>query len=138
MMIPTFSVFDRKYPVWENLAQKLKIVSLSWNLMPRLIQICKILWWCLSFLFSNGNTLFGGKFDSKNYYFSLSWNLVPKLIQMSEIPWWYLLFLFYTGTKYPFWSNLVLKFKIVCLKWYLLPRIFRICKTWRCCSLFLS
>ena len=32
-----FSVLDRKYPFLENLVQKIKLVSLSSNLVPRLI-----------------------------------------------------------------------------------------------------
>ena len=50
---------------WVNLFQKLKIISLSWNFAPRLIQICRIPWWCLPFLFWTRNT-FLGKFDPKN------------------------------------------------------------------------
>ena len=38
----TFSVLDRKYPFWPNLVQNIKIVSLSLNLVPRLIRICRI------------------------------------------------------------------------------------------------
>ena len=45
------SVFDRKHPFWANLVQKVKIVSLSWNLVPRLIRICRIQWCCSVFLF---------------------------------------------------------------------------------------
>ena len=59
------SVFEWKYPFWVNLIQKPKIVSLSWNLVLRLIQICKIPWRCSFFLFSTRNT-FLSKFDSKN------------------------------------------------------------------------
>ena len=44
-----FSILDGKHPFWANLPQKIKIVSLSWNLVPRLIQICKIQWWCFFF-----------------------------------------------------------------------------------------
>ena len=55
----TFSVFDRKYPFSANLIQKVKTISWSWNLVPRLIQLCRIQWWCSLFLFLIGNTLFG-------------------------------------------------------------------------------
>ena len=35
--------------------------------------------------------------------------------------------------KYPFWSNLVQKFTIVCLRWNLIPRLIEICETqWGC------
>ena len=58
------SLFDWKYLFWVNLIQKLKIISLSWNFVPRLIQICRIPWWCSLFLFSTGNTVLG-KFGKK-------------------------------------------------------------------------
>ena len=32
-----FSVLDRKHPFWTNLTQKIKVVSRSWNLVPRTI-----------------------------------------------------------------------------------------------------
>ena len=38
--------------------------------------------------------------------------------------------------KYPFWANLVQKFKIVCLKWNLTPRPSRICQIQRWYSPF--
>ena len=59
------SVFNWKYLFWVNLVQKLKIISLSWNFAPRLIQICRNLWWCPLFLFSTENT-FLDKFGPKN------------------------------------------------------------------------
>ena len=42
----TFFVFGRKYPFFANLVQNVKIISLSWNLVASLIQICKIQWCC--------------------------------------------------------------------------------------------
>ena len=44
MLVFILSALDWKYPVWANLVRKIKIVSLSWNLVPRLFQICKIRW----------------------------------------------------------------------------------------------
>ena len=41
--------FDWKYLFRVNLVQKLEINSLSWNFVSRLIQICRILWWCSRF-----------------------------------------------------------------------------------------
>ena len=52
MNMCTFSVLDKKYPLWANLFQKIKIVSLSWNLIPWLIWISRIQWWCSLFSFS--------------------------------------------------------------------------------------
>ena len=59
MVMFTFSVFDRKYPFWGNWVQKVNIISWSWNLVLRLIQICRIQWWCSLFLFLIENTYFG-------------------------------------------------------------------------------
>ena len=42
--------------------QKFKIVSLSWNLVLRLIKICRIRWWYSILLLSTGNIIFWGKF----------------------------------------------------------------------------
>ena len=54
----------------------MKIVSLSWNLVPRLNWICGIQWWCSLFLFLTIN-VFLGQIWSKN----------SKLFVQSEI--WY-------------------------------------------------
>ena len=55
-----FSVLVSKHPFWANLAQKIKIVSLSWNLVTRSIRICRIQWWWFFqlFLFLSRNNLF--------------------------------------------------------------------------------
>ena len=37
-------VFDWKFLFWVNLVQKPKIISLSSNFVPRIIQICRIPW----------------------------------------------------------------------------------------------
>ena len=62
----TFSVLNRKYTFWANLVQKIKIVSLSWNLVPRLIRIYNIQWWYHFFLFWSGNNLFGQVWSKKS------------------------------------------------------------------------
>ena len=74
-----FSVFNwMLYPFSESLVQKIKIVSLSWYLIPRLIP----------FLFWTGSIFFGGKnlFRKIN---TLCWskNLEPGIIPMSKIRW---------------------------------------------------
>ena len=63
-----FSVFVRKYPLWSNPIQKIKIVRLTWNLVPRLIQIFRIQrwlsrmfriqWWYSLFKLLTKNTFF--------------------------------------------------------------------------------
>ena len=65
MMLFTFFVFDRKYPFWANLVQNVKIISLSWKLVSRLIRIWIIQWWCSLFLFLTGNSLLGANFFEK-------------------------------------------------------------------------
>ena len=55
----TFYVLDWKYLFWANLVQKINMVSLSWDLVPILIRICRIQWQCSLFLFEIGNTFFG-------------------------------------------------------------------------------
>ena len=79
MVMFTFSVFDQKYPVWVNLVQKIKIVSLSRNLVPVLIWICRSQWWCSLFSFLTENTFLGANFVHKIKIVSLSWNLVPTI-----------------------------------------------------------
>ena len=44
---------------------KIKIVSFRWNLIPRLLPICRIKWWCSLFLF-RPEILFLGLIDPKN------------------------------------------------------------------------
>ena len=60
------SVFHWKYLFWVNLVQKLKIISLNWNFVPRPIQICKIPLWYSLFRFLTGNTSLG-KLGPKNW-----------------------------------------------------------------------
>ena len=57
MAVFTFSVLDSKHSFWENLVQKIKVVS--WKLVYNLIRICRIQWWRSFFQFYTGNTLFG-------------------------------------------------------------------------------
>ena len=60
------SVFDWKYPFWVHLVQKLKFISLSWNLVLELIRICRIPWYVHFFSFWP-EIPFLGKFDPKNH-----------------------------------------------------------------------
>ena len=107
VVVFTFSVLDQKYPFWSNLFRKIIIVSLSWNVEPKLIRICRIQWWCSLFL-------------------------VLKLIRICRIQWWCSLFSVLDG-KHPFWANLVQKIKTVSLSWNLAPRLIWIWRIqWRC------
>ena len=51
MVVSILFLVDWKYPFWTNLIQKIKIDSLSSNLVLRLIWKCRIQWWCSLFLF---------------------------------------------------------------------------------------
>ena len=83
MAVPTFSSCDWKCPFWaKTWSKKIKIVSLSWNLITRAIRICRIQWWCSHFPFLTGNVLFGIKITS------LSWNLGPRPVWIYRIQWW--------------------------------------------------
>ena len=76
--------FRLEIPVLVNLVQKLRIISLRWNIVPRLIQIYRIPWWCSLFLFSTGNT-FLGKVDPKNQNCQFELKFRTRLIWISRI-----------------------------------------------------
>ena len=61
MVIFNFFFLDWIYSCWINFAKKFKIVSLSWNLIPRLFWIFKSWWWCSLVLF----LFFSSKFYQK-------------------------------------------------------------------------
>ena len=94
LVTSTFSVFHRKYHFWANLVPKFKIVCLRWNLVLRLIRICRIQWWCSPILFQTRNTLFGQIQFEKIRIVSLSLNWVLRLFRISRIQWWCSLLLF--------------------------------------------
>ena len=77
MVMFTFFVFDRKYVFWGvNLVQIFKIVSLSWNFVPRPIWICKIQWWRSFFSVTDWKYAFWVVLVQKIKIVSLTWNLV--------------------------------------------------------------
>ena len=78
-------VFKWKYFFSVNLVQKHKIIILSWNFITRLIQICRIPWWCSLFLLSTRNTFLGKIVCPK-------WNLIQRLIRIWKIHWWCLFY----------------------------------------------
>ena len=71
MVVFTFSVLDQRNSFLGNLVQKIKIVSLNWNLVLRLIRIWGIQGWCSLFLFLPINTLLGQIWfkNSKLFFF---------------------------------------------------------------------
>ena len=74
-------LFYLKYPFRANLVQKIKTVSLSWNLVPWLIRICRVQWWCSLFLFSTCNL----RLESSGFF------IISKLCFQNK--------LFYLGTS---------------------------------------
>ena len=85
MVMFTLSVFNRKHSFWANLFPKFKIVYLKWKLVPKLIQICKIQWWCPLVLFLTENILFWANLVQKTKTISFSWNLLTRLILIFKI-----------------------------------------------------
>ena len=84
MVMFTFSALDWKYHFWANVVQKIKSVSISWNLVPKPICVFRNQSRCLLFRFLNRNTLFGEIWSPGLIFFGLKWNLVPKLIEVAE------------------------------------------------------
>ena len=110
------SVFNWKYLFWVNLVQKLKIISLSWNFVPRLIQICRIPWWCSLFLFLTGNT-FLGKFGPKNQNWQFQLKFCTRLIWICRIMLKICVHIFFLRPKKPFFGksgqkNQICQFKL--------------------------
>ena len=90
-----FPILTRYNLFGEIWSQKPKIVSSSWNLVPWLIQKCRIHYWYSLFQFLARKS-FLGKFGQKNKIVSLSWNLVCILTRICKIQWWCSFFLIYT------------------------------------------
>ena len=119
---------------WANLVSRSEICW-KWNLVARLIRICRIQWWCSLFLFSTGNTLFGKIWTKKwKILFKIKFGTVTNLeIQNSKV-----VFPFsFLDRKYPSWLNLIQKIKIGTLDWNVVLGLIRICRIQWLCSLFL-
>ena len=80
-----FSVFDRKFSFCANLVKKIKIVSLSLNLVPKQIWICRIQMALFIFSVLDWKHLFWANLVQKIKLLSLSWNLV---LTISHINYW--------------------------------------------------
>ena len=113
------SVLIWKYSFWVNLVQKTKIVSLSWNLVLRLIRIWRI-WWCYSFfVFLTRYILFRRKLFQKQK--TVETETEPKPIRICRTRWWFSFFFFFRS-EILFWVNLGQKLKIFSLTWNLVPK----------------
>ena len=81
-----FEIFKMcKNNSWINVyyTKSKRLINSSWNFVPRLIQICRILWWCSLFLFCTRIT-FLGKFGPKNQNF-LNPKFLTRLIWIYRI-----------------------------------------------------
>ena len=135
VVVFTFFVLDGKYLICTNLVHKIRIVISSWNLVPRLIQICRIQWRPSIFLL-RPEILFLGKFGPKNedWRFKLKFGTQNNSNMQNSI----MVFTFSVfERKHPFWLCLVQKIEIANLSWNLVPTIIRICRIQWWCSLFL-
>ena len=120
------SDLDWKYPFWANLVQKMKIVRLSWNLVPRLIWICRIQSH-VEFTFS----VFGWEcsFEVDFILEAEVWQLVISNMQNSCRS------LFSNFDEiYSFWVNLVQKIKRVSVNCNLVYRLIWMWRIYRVCS----
>ena len=100
--------------------KKIKIVSLKWNPVQSLIQICRIWWWFSFNLFEKENTLFRQR--KKTKIVSFYWNLRLRLIWIWRIYWW-CSFFFCLDQKYLFSKRFFQKIKIFCWSWNLELRL---------------
>ena len=110
IVIFILSVFDWKYPFWANLVENFKIGSWRQNLLPRLIRICRIQWWCSRFWFSSENSLLGKIcFEKQNYQLKLKFSAWTNSNVLNSI----VMFTFFLFKwKYLFSRNLAQKIKL--------------------------
>ena len=82
----TFFVCDWKFCFWENLVQNVKITSLTWNWVSRLIGIRRVQYDAHFFVF-NLKYNFCANLVQNIKINSWSWNLAASLIRISKIQW---------------------------------------------------
>ena len=120
IMLFSFFVFEWKYSSWTNLFQSIKLVTLCWNLVPRLNQICRIQGCYSLFLILECKWLFWVNLVQNIKIVTSCWNLVPRLLQICRIQWCYSLFLFLSanGLLGHIWSKKS-KLSLYAEIWYL-------------------
>ena len=104
---------------------KIQGASLRWNLLLRLIQICRIPWW-FHFFFFWPEIPFLGKFGqlNQNCQFELKFGSKTNSNMQNSM----MIFSFSAFShKYSSWANLFQKSKINCSKWSLLQSLIGIC-----------
>ena len=131
LVVFTFSVLQRKHPFWDNLVQKIKIVNLSWNCMPRIIWISRYQWWCFRQV-----TPFLDEIGLKNLSCQFNLKFGTKTISNMQRSMVVFAFSVWEG-KHPFSANLVKKFKFINLSWNLVPILIWISRIQWSCSVFL-
>ena len=103
-------------------------------MVPRLIRICGIPWWCSIFMFYSRNT-FMNKFgpNNQNCQFKLKFDTTPNSNKQN-----FMVVFFFSALdqKYSFWAKLVQKIKLLSLGLILVPRLTRIYRIPYWCLLF--
>ena len=114
MMMLNFPVFDHTYLSWANLVLKFKIVCSKWNLIQRLIRICKIPWWCLFICFRLKIAILFGKFGPKNRISQFKLKIgTYTYLNMKNLIVMFIFLCFWPEVYFFFWKC-VPKIKIVC------------------------
>ena len=119
------------------MVQKVKIVSFSWNLVPKIVRRCRIQYSMVVFISSvfDRKYQFWSNLVEKAKTVGSSWNSVPGRIQIGRIQWLYSISLF--RPKTPFSGEMVHEIQNVILSWNLVPRLILICRIqWHCSLLF--
>ena len=100
-------------------------------MIPRLIWISRIQWWCSFYIF--------GQFLSKNqnYEFKTKFYTKSNSNMQNSVMFLLNLLFFLWSDIYSFWANLVEKAKIASFSWNFMLRLIRRCRIQWCCSLFL-
>ena len=132
-MFFTFFVFDQKYLFWANLAQKIKIMTLIWNLVASLIRICRKQKFCSLFFCFRSEYSFLANLFKVIKIVSLRLNLVASLIRIYTIQRCCSVFSFSTRNSVfrKIWSK-----KIVILSWNLVPKLTKMCAWVKCGGCF--
>ena len=121
MVTFTFSVFDKKYLFRASLVQNMKI------LVPSLIRIYRIRWWCSFLSAFDWKYPFLGKFSTKiqNCLFKIKFDTYTNPNMQNSVVVFILSTLYW---KYPFWADSVEKVKIVSVSSNLVFRLNQISK----------
>ena len=84
-MVPRLiRIFRSQYTIWVNLVRKIKIVSLSWNLVLILLWIYRIRAMCTSLFYTKRNQFWSNSVQ-KITNVSLSWNFIPRVFSIDRI-----------------------------------------------------